>query len=84
MKELPREERGRRAERCREGGEWSAETLKWRREGDGRVGGRGQSPFEKNRATINRIGKLGTPLIDIARPLATLLRKAPRVARWAT
>ena len=39
MKELPREERGRRAERCREGGEWSAEALKWRREGDGRVGG---------------------------------------------
>ena len=45
MKELPREERGRRAERCREGGEWSAETLKWRREGDGRVGGRGLSPW---------------------------------------
>ena len=45
MKELPREERGRRAERCREGGEWSAEALKWRREGDGRVGGRGLSPL---------------------------------------
>ena len=39
---------------------------------------------DKNRATTNRIGKLGTPLIDIARPLATLLRKAPRVARRAT
>ena len=71
------------AERCREGGEWSAEALKWRRESDGRVGGRGQSPWG-NLATTNRIGKLGTPLIDIARPLATLLRKAPRVARRAT
>ena len=47
MKELPREERGRRAERCREGGEWSAGALKWRREGDGRVGGRGLSPWDK-------------------------------------
>ena len=47
MKELPREERGRRAERCREGGEWSAERLKWRRTGDGRVGWRGLSPWGK-------------------------------------
>jgi hypothetical protein len=48
VKELPREERGRRAERCREGGEWSAEALKWRREGDGRVWERGQSPGVPN------------------------------------
>ena len=34
-----------RAERCRERGEWSAEGLEWRREGDGRVGGRGQTPW---------------------------------------
>ena len=33
------------AERCRERGKWSAETLKWRREGDGRIGERGLSPW---------------------------------------
>ena len=56
MKELPREEGGRRAERCREGGEWSAETLKWRREGDGRVGGRGLSPFSVFSVFVNYAG----------------------------